>query len=601
MADVVIQRVVFAPRPGLDPLYHRADGAEPAGRFSARVGAGGRLSTDTYFNTLFERPWRRDARVGRLRLRLALAGTGTVRVVRRAGAGQAVVAAGAFRGARAEVALDVPDPGDGPAGWLHFEVVAGAGPVLLRRAEWVAVGADPDPVRLAVGCCTFDREAEVLRTVGAVLGDPEVAAAVEQVVVVDQGTRPVRRHPGYWRAAARAGAKLRVVEQGNFGGAGGFTRAILEARDGGRATHVLLMDDDVEVEPETVFRAVAFLSLARGGAAVGAPMLDATRPLEVAAAGSRVDLRRLWAGCPAGRRRADTAESLGAFADPPDAHYNPWWFLAFPLRLTGRVGLPLPLFIRGDDAEWGYRLRRAGVRTITLPGTGVWHEPFDRKAGGWQPYYDFRNLLILSAVHRSLPAWRAAAHFLQRLGYRLLRLDYREAALLCDAAADFRRGPGLVAGDPRAVHRRVVARHAVPPAETRPRDREPLLPAPAPPRSRPFLLLWCVARQLLRRSPRPGAPVDVTARATDWATLARADVAAVDGPDPGRDRVLRRSRPRFLALLARGLGEAGRLWLQYRRVARAWRAAAPKLTSDSFWRRYLRLGAGDPTAGRRAA
>ena len=40
------------------------------------------------------------------------------------------------------------------------------------------------------------------------------------------------------------------------------------------ATHVLLMDDDAIVEPESILRAAAFLSLARGDVAIGGHMLD---------------------------------------------------------------------------------------------------------------------------------------------------------------------------------------------------------------------------------------------------------------------------------------------------------------------------------------
>src|SRR4051794_2222113 len=74
--------------PGPVPGRVAARGPAPApefpGRFSVRLpaapGGGMRLTTDTYFNAFFERHWREYAGVGRLRLRLEVAGEATVRL-----------------------------------------------------------------------------------------------------------------------------------------------------------------------------------------------------------------------------------------------------------------------------------------------------------------------------------------------------------------------------------------------------------------------------------------------------------------------------------------------------------------------------------------
>ena len=55
---------------------------------------------------------------------------------------------------------------------------------------------------------------------------------------------------------------------------------------------------------------------------------------------------------------------------------------AYHLALVEKVGLPLPVFIRGDDVEYGLRLYMRGVDTIVMPGIAVWHEPFYLKIGG---------------------------------------------------------------------------------------------------------------------------------------------------------------------------------------------------------------------------
>jgi hypothetical protein len=73
----------------------------------------------------------------------------------------------------------------------------------------------------------------------------------------------------------------------------------------------------------------------------------------------------------------------------------------------------------------------------------------------------------------------------------------------------------------------------------------------------------------------------------DWLALGRADVAAIDGPDPDRYEVRRRSRGDFLRVLGRGLWAAARLWVRSRRLRAEWQAAFPRLTGEAFWRRYL--------------
>ena len=75
------------------------------------------------------------------------------------------------------------------------------------------------------------------------------------------------------------------------------------------------------------------------------------------------------------------------------------WCFAFPVEAVRQCGLPLPLFIRGDDVEFGFRLSRVGFPTIGWPGVAVWHLPFRLKVQPWQAFYDRRNMLFLNEAH----------------------------------------------------------------------------------------------------------------------------------------------------------------------------------------------------------
>ncbi len=595
MADVVVQRVVMPTRPDLARLYLRAGRGRVSarGRRSAVLTRGAALRTDTYFNGFFEGYWRKYTVLGRLDLRLCVSGAGSLRLYRRSPEGRrSLLRLARVAGTAREVSFEVP-PGE--PGLLFFELRARSRRLVLHRAEWVARNAAARPAPLTVCYCTFNREALLLANVAALLKDRGAREAIARIIVVDQGERMVRRHADYPAVAAGAGGRLLVVEQDNFGGAGGFTRALLET-EAAAASHVLLMDDDAAAEPEAVLRAAAFLGLARGDVAVGGQMLDLRRPRELAEAAGRYRPDHVRVAEPV-RRRVNRPTGLTPLIRPESGHYNGWWFFAFPLRLLGRVGLPLPLFLRGDDVEYGCRLLRAGVPTVSLPGVAVWHEPFESKGHGWQPYYELRNLLIVGALHFPRGGAPVARRFLSRLLDELLAYDYREAWLLCEALAAYLRGPGELRCPPLPAHARLLAGHRERLPEVMPPD--PALPAVralAPPAG-PWSLRAGRWRQVIRNLLRPGPPADsppaCVLRPADeqWYAVAGRDVVAVES-GRGEWLVLRRSRGRFVRLLLRGLWLALRLVGGQRRAARRWRAAAPALAGRPFWREYLGLGAG---------
>ena len=222
--------------------------------------------------------------------------------------------------------------------------------------------------------------------------------------------------------------------------------------------------------------------------------------------------------------------------------------------------------------------------------------------GAWHPYYNLRNLLVLTAIHTPLSPNRTARTFLGRVVARLLALDYYEASLLCEAVEDFCHGPRILEDDPRLIHQRLLALKRVicPPC---PRGGlHPLIPAPVP-RSR-LGRLWRLLRSLVRHALKASPAGDrapaglVSEHAADRWGLAGADVVAVDNWYADRHVVLRRSREGFRRLLIRAVRVALLLRNDYATVSAAWREAVPRLAGGEFWRAYLGLAA--PVDGTRA-
>jgi len=230
------------------------------------------------------------------------------------------------------------------------------------------------------------------------------------------------------------------------------------------ASHHVLMDDDAQIDARILANLEYFLSHLSTDIVVGGQMLDLYLPWMLYEAGamvsansrirplhSNIDLRRL--------------DALYPFLRFHTTDYNGWWFCAIPTKHIREANFPVPIFIRGDDVEYGVRLREMGVKTVSMPGIAVWHEPFYGKAGGWQIYYDYRNRMIMAAMHPDrftvespeLMAWA----FFKALALH----NYQEAALVSRAMADFLIGPSLFDEGADTLHGRIaeLARSYAPP------------------------------------------------------------------------------------------------------------------------------------------
>ncbi len=555
-----------------------------------------RIDTNTYFNSFFEAYWRRHTRLEGVALRLVVRGRGTVRLMRGLTDGT-VRELGRIDFDDDEQTIDIEVPPlpalDHGQGNLFFEAVATSQPATIVSADWVALDVEPAPVRLVAGYCTFNRETFVLNNIKSLTDDPNLGRYVSRIVVVDQGTRKVTGHPGYSELTTGTMSRVAFLDQANFGGAGGFTRCILEAMDQYGATHVLLLDDDAIVEPESVFRAATFFALANEEFALGGAMLDMSRPTVMYEAGGLVRPRKMAVGRHGEDLSLESPRNVQSLAGLQYSHYNAWWFFACRLATVQRHGLPLPFFIRCDDLEFGCRLLRAGIRTLTLPGLSVWHLPFDVKRRGWADYYYHRNMLVATALHFSVSPLFLAATFLRVLLHRLLTLDYFKAWALCEGIDDYLAGPSVLKENPERIHKRVLEAHSTLSPEMRPKSLDPpAIAAASVPRSwvrqlfgLPVALLWQFFRASPRKDARPNGALND--RDEHWYVLRKNDVVAIDDHGSDSYAILRRDRRKFFGFLARGLYLAVRLLFSFSRIGHRWRRETRPMTQPQFWREYL--------------
>lgn len=176
----------------------------------------------------------------------------------------------------------------------------------------------------------------------------------------------------------------------NTGGAGGFTRGIVESQNDlvrFPATHILLMDDDVEIQLETFYRLYALLSFIReeyiGEVIAGRMFCLDRRTVQYTAAD-------IWNGGfirHIGYHQDMTQRKYLYRMNQERGEYSGWWFACFPMEFT--IGnLPVPFFLHCDDVEYGLR---HGGQPILLNGIQVWHETYLYRQSAVIHYYDVRN------------------------------------------------------------------------------------------------------------------------------------------------------------------------------------------------------------------
>lgn len=326
---------------------------------------------------------------------------------------------------------------DCQGGVLYVELEAGkeSGGVFAEGA-FVTGKAAPRTVSMVLDICTYRREQflfENLKVLRESLWDNPKSCMYHNffVMIADNG----QTVPGDWEADW-----ISIYPNRNAGGVAGFTRIMLEAMEQKRFSHILLMDDDIEIMPFAVERTyvlLRFLKEEYQNAMIGGAMLRRDYPfIQQEAGGCYRNGKVISQRCGLDMRVEENVV-YNECIDTPD--YNAWWYCCMPLDLIERKGLPLPLFIHDDDIEYGLRCR---TEVILLNGICVRHESFEHKRPSVNEYYDVRNTLIINAVHDSTYSVGVALKMIyRRMITNLFRYRYRDMRLVKRAVEDFLKGP----------------------------------------------------------------------------------------------------------------------------------------------------------------
>ena len=543
-----------------------------------QLSSGGKVTFDTAFGVFSAGRWSRLTNLVDLGARMRVTGPALVELVAFADGVDTVVAA-SVEGTE----LWCDDLRAVGAESFYVSVTALADGVVVNGGEWLTRTTPVRDVHLGVAITTFNRQQYVHATIESLVkleaDDPGVHGRL-RVVVVDNARNLEPDIP--------PGSPVRVVPNPNLGGAGGFARGLIEFREEGWSTHVVFMDDDIRLEPESILRTIALLSHATSeDLCVHGAMISEEQPWMQFEAGSAYEFRSVYPLRALGRG-LDLRKRANVVRDQiePDIDYSAWWYTVFPMHLG--VENPLPVFVRGDDVAFG--LMHTGKHTVTLNGIVVWHADFALKNNPTSLYYEIRNFaLIDTLVFDDHKWWHLAWRYLG-FGFRnAYSHRYASAEFMIRGMRDFLAGPEEWAKiDHSARHDEVrqVNEEKAAPLSPDLRKLGFTAPRPKPVRLGGFMLspLLGAGRWLpapLKSKAIGVAQIDV--RAVGLAI--RHDKILYRHPRFDEGFVCERDYKRFVAIQREVFATCWLLARTYRRLKRDYRAAYPDLVSDAAWKK----------------
>ena len=552
------------------------------------------LDLDTYFNSFSIGKWVKYTRLRNLQLLLTLSGEFRVQLIRwerLRGKCRRVVVAERMCRANEPTAFELAFPAElAPRGVYAASLYAVGEACAFHGGRYVTDmdEGELNDIDIALDICTFRREKDVARNLGmlnrGILENPNSDLRDHLEVFISDNGQSLDK--------SLATDRIHIFPNKNVGGAGGFTRGMIEIIDHPkRFSHVLLMDDDVIVNADAIVRTYRLLRLLKpeyaGKTVAGALMrLDRRyKQFENGALMNSYILRSVKYGLD--MRKIDCVLRN---EQEETVHYNGWWYSCIPMSKIDNDNLPLPIFVHRDDVEFSLR---TGSDILSLNGVCLWHESFDNRFSASMEYYEVRNDLIVNAICKpEIPAWRLARELIHRTVGNSIRYRYNNCDLMFWGFDDFMAGPDyLIQTDPTALHQEILSKSQklLPLSELK--EEIPFRDKPHRKGIKKKASRLNTARiYLLNGLFLPAKGTNVVNIGTPWPRNYYRRSAVLNYDELNQTGfITRRSFKKTMSAMGRGLSRAWKLIRRYHKTSEAWREARPILTSRSFWNEYLDL------------
>ncbi len=616
---MILQSLLFpSAQLGADQeMYFRTGGRYDETLRCVLLQKGQTLSFDTYFNSFSIEKWMKYTVLSELSLELMLEGAFRVKLLSLSLSGKKV-SVRVLSETEAKGSVSLPLPAGASAKGVYCCSLEALEDNCRYLGGQYATGLnekDLRPADVAIDICTFKREAFIERNLKLLNSE-----------IINNPLSPMHGHLDVFISdngqtldiEALKSDHIRIVRNKNVGGAGGFTRGMIEIladQKNHPRTHVLVMDDDVLINPDALIRTYTLLRMLRpeyaGKTIAGAMMRLDHRFIQhesgafwngkyTESAHTFLDMRRI--------ENVLSGEDEGK--DP--VNFNAWWYSCIPIEKIALDNLPLPIFIRFDDVEYGLR---TGSDVLTLNGICLWHEPFEYKYSSSMDYYHMRNGLIINSFHRpDIGGVKAAMELVHMSLSSLVRYRYGNISLILRAAQDFLKGADYhLQVDAEALHKELMAASqkflpaeqlSVPfgqavyddccrrfdaPLERVLRGEEETIVARSrsPKEQLKRLVRWVTMNGLLL--PAGGRTNIVHPVMNHTSAFFRRSAVLNWDPLGQKGFVSRRSVKTSFALLTKTAVVALRLMLGHKKAAESFRRNRETLTGIEFWKKYLGL------------
>lgn len=433
------------------------------------LAAGGHYDFTTFFNALSIMKWKKYTKASKFSLHLETCGDADITLTYADTFTYSpepidgTLVTSKLRDGFTPIDIDVPDfaASDIPVPTIIGFTIDAHTDVDVRSGAWMSPvdACDIRPVELSLSTTTYKKEQFVInnvrlareRIIGSKTDD---IASHFHMHVVDNGrtldandieSDGISLHPNV-----------------NSGGSGGGARGMIESlAQVPKATHVLLMDDDVQISPESIIRTYNVLRIVKDewkDAFVSGGMMSMLEP-DIRCEDTGFMNYDGWCQPVKPTMRMSVLHDIvenEAF-EPPTyrkdcqdirQEYAAWWYCCVPVSEIEKRGLPLPFFVRFDDVEYSLRdgksLRGEQRRFITMNGICVWHSPFFlRYDGAVERYQVVRNAFIMKHTSDAASDSDFESMFYRSLQLELWRFNYDNASITLDGFEDFMKGPSV--------------------------------------------------------------------------------------------------------------------------------------------------------------
>ena len=457
----VVNRISFPPSGEVANLYLQFEqGASLNESATAAIDLtqGGIVSTNSYFNSIYENFYTKYTSLDSLSYQLKLEGDFQISVYRELyeQKGKELIASEKLENCQATDFVQVKLPNLNQ-GRVYFELECLSDRGIFKEGLIVTEQNSSKEISLAIISCTYKKEEYIKKTVNTIVQDKLLQTKSWKIFVVDNGETLSSEDFPY--------SRVQLIPNRNVGGSGGFTRGLVEALESDGYTHFLFMDDDIELDSESIYRLFGLYEYAKEEFAVAGSMLDLSKKHILYEAGALYSTNpntlenQLFTMAPL-KHNLDLQDNnvLNRLLVDENVDYGAFWFFAFSRKVVEKIGLPLPFFIKVDDIEFSLRIKKAfGGKIVAFPSIAVWHEPFYLKFPIWDHYYWVRNHLITNSIYKQLEYVKIMALCTQHLIYNLLVFDDKAAEMLVKGFEDYIKGPDLIRCQaPDALHSSIL-------------------------------------------------------------------------------------------------------------------------------------------------